>query len=34
MLMLDGWRPDMELSMRAGYFNMDRLRSDVPGTTG
>jgi hypothetical protein len=32
MLMLDGWRPDPELAEQAGYFSMDRLRGDTPGT--
>ncbi len=26
MLMLDGWRPDMDLTEQAGYFNLDRIR--------
>jgi hypothetical protein len=25
MLMLDGWRPDMDLAESAGYFSLDRL---------
>jgi hypothetical protein len=25
MLMVDGWRPDMQLAERADYFNLDRL---------
>lgn len=33
MLQLDGWAPDMALMERAGYFNMARLRGDVPGVT-
>ena len=34
MLMLDGWRPDMELTGEAGYVSMDVLISDVPDGTG
>jgi hypothetical protein len=33
MLMLDGWRPDMDLAEQAGYFNLDRLRGGIPGVT-
>ena len=33
MLMLDGWRPDMDLAEQAGYFRLDRLRDEVPGIT-
>lgn len=31
MLMLDTWRPDMELAGQAGYFPMSRLGGNVPG---
>jgi hypothetical protein len=31
MLMLDGWKPDLDLAEQAGYFNMDRLRGDIVG---
>ncbi len=32
MLMLDGWRPDMQLAEQAGYFNLDRLHeTGIPG---
>jgi hypothetical protein len=34
MLMLDGWRPDMDLAAQAGYFSLDRLREEgIPGVT-
>ena len=34
MLMLDGWRPDIQLAEQAGYFNLDRLReTGLPGTS-
>jgi len=34
MLMLDGWRPDMDLAEQVGYFNLNRLREDgIPGVT-
>jgi len=28
MLVLDGWRPDIQLAEQAGYFSMDRVRED------
>jgi len=33
MLILDGWRPDMDLAEQAGYFNIRRIQGDVPGVT-
>lgn len=33
MLMLDGWRPDLDFAEQAGYFRMDRLRGTRPGVT-
>jgi hypothetical protein len=33
MLMLDGWRPDMDLAEEAGYFNLSRIQGDVAGVT-
>jgi hypothetical protein len=33
MLQLDGWAPDMDLMEQAGYFNIARLRGEVPGVT-
>jgi hypothetical protein len=34
MLMIDGWRPDMDLAAQAGYFSLDRLHeSGIPGVT-
>jgi hypothetical protein len=32
MLMLDGWRPDMDLAEQAGYFSMDRLHGESPAS--
>ena len=34
MLMLDRWRPDMTLAEQAGYFDIARLRGEIPGVTG
>jgi hypothetical protein len=34
MLMLDGWRPDMQFAEQAGYFDLHRLREGgIPGVT-
>ena len=33
MLMLGGWRPDLEFTEQAGYFRMDKLRGSIPGVT-
>jgi hypothetical protein len=34
VLMVDGWRPDMEQAEQAGYFNIDRIREGMPGAPG
>ncbi len=33
MLMIDGWKPDMTMAERAGYFSLDRLQGGTPGGT-
>jgi hypothetical protein len=34
MLMLDGWRPDMQFADQAGYFDIHRLHEGgIPGVT-
>jgi hypothetical protein len=34
MLQLDGWAPDVGLMEEAGYFDIGRLRGDIPGAPG